>query len=125
MGGCSLAFLRPANSSEAAAMLVIGLFWLWLFHVTGDRRLFFPYSMQFAAYVGCVNRRDAAKLAAVFLAIRVWQGAPAGVLGVEAVVSLAVTSFVVTAHGPRLRGVAVRVLGGAIGSGLAYAGLAF
>jgi hypothetical protein len=78
-----------------------GLFWVALFHWTGDRRLFFPFSMQVAAYAACrcrVNGKWTAVAAgavvtAVFAGIRLVQSASAHVLAVELIVAAAVLSI--------------------------------
>lgn len=80
---------------------VSGLFWLALFHWTGDRRLFFPFSMQVAASAACRWRVQGkwtavaagAVVTAVFTAVRLLQSASAHVLGVELVVAAAVLSI--------------------------------
>ena len=122
--------IRPAKVADLLALVAASLVWLTLFHLTGDRRLFFPYSIQFAAQVVCAApmRPAAAKgggLIAAFLSIRIWQGASAGVLALELIVAIGATSFVAIAYGPRSRGLGARVLGGVAGSVLAYGGLAF
>ncbi|MGJ5820023.1 hypothetical protein [Paludibaculum fermentans] len=75
-----------------------GLFWLALFHWTGDRRLFFPFSMQVAASAACLWRINGkwpavavgALVTGVFTGIRILQFAGAHVLGVELLVAAAV-----------------------------------
>lgn len=78
-----------------------GLFWVALFHWTGDRRLFFPFSMQVAAFAACrwrVNGKwtavaTGAVVTTVFTGIRLLQSASAHVLGVELIVAAAVLSI--------------------------------
>ncbi|QOY87699.1 hypothetical protein [Paludibaculum fermentans] len=75
-----------------------GLFWLALFHWTGDRRLFFPFSMQVAASAACLWRINGkwaavavgALVTGVFAGIRLLQSASAHVLGVELIVAAVV-----------------------------------
>lgn len=72
---------RPAVQSALVAMV-----WLALFQATGDRRLFFPFSIHAAALAG----RWGVGVVAAFAAIRMTQGASAHVLGVEMVVAAVV-----------------------------------
>lgn len=89
---------RNVSMLQAAAG---GLFWVALFHWTGDRRLFFPFSMQVAASAACRWRVNGtwtaaaagAVVTAVFAGIRLLQSASAHVLGVELIVAAAVLSI--------------------------------
>lgn len=78
-----------------------GLFWLALFHWTGDRRLFFPFSMQVAATLA-VQWHPAAGgvVVAGFAAIRLWQGASTHVLEVEMVVAVVVLGVALAFNRP-------------------------
>jgi len=99
------------------------LCWLALFHWSGDRRLYFPFAMQFAVQAPYLQESRWASwaLVAIFLIIRVFQAATAGVLALELVVAIAILIFM---HALRER-IHSRVLAGAIGSLLAFGGLAF
>jgi len=84
--------------------LLVALAWLAAAHLTGNRELFFPYSIALAAHLACqfaVRGRLPAAAAAglvagAFLAIRLVQGASAGVLAVEAAVAATILAAVVT-----------------------------
>ena len=118
------------------ATVGVSFFWLALFHWTGDRRLFFPYSMQFAVQMACLLRGRMAKpaivgggsIVLVFTVIRISQSATAAVLIVELAVAgtaLALAfALALHAYGRGSREASVRVIAGALGSGLAFAGLA-
>lgn len=106
--------------------------WAALHHATGNRELFFPYSMALAAHLagqftsrGRATATAAGGLAvAAFLAIRLTQRATAGVLAVELAVAaaiLAVTVVVLERTSPRPW---ARVAVATAASLAAYAGLA-
>ena len=110
-----------------------GLFWLVLFVATGDRRLYFCYSMQFAAQLACLwaGRGLGASVAggtvviAAFLAIRIGQGAAASVLLVEFAVAAVVIAASILLHGTGPQSAVRRNLVAVLASLLAFAGLAF
>ncbi len=93
---------------ESLALMVPSLVWLGLSHATGNRELFFPYTMYL---VSCVAMRgsDRANLAtwleplsgafvvAAFMIIRILQQATVRVLIVELVVAAAILALVVAA----------------------------
>jgi hypothetical protein len=114
------------------ATVGVSFFWLALFHWTGDRRLFFPYSMQFAVQMACLLRGRMAKpaivgggsIVLVFTVIRISQSATAAVLIVELAVAGAALALALQACGRGSREASVRVIAGALGSVLAFAGLA-
>jgi hypothetical protein len=126
----SIGGLTPRGLWRIAAALV----WVVAFHATGDRELFFPYSMQLAAHVGLrLAERDlrvgiagGVMMATVFLASRIVQRATPRVLAVEGAVVVAILVGLVTirqflpARGRGWPDVAL-----ALGASLAaYAGLA-
>ncbi len=116
----TLAFLVIARQqSPAAALAAAGpaFLWLALFHGTGDRRLFFPFSM----HVGQAS--SPVLLAAVFFAIRIQQAATLHVLAVELVVAIAVLAIgqAITRQGPP--GLRTRTLAAAAVAILALLGL--
>ena len=113
----------PAVLYSAAA----GLFWIFVFRWTDDRRMFFPYTMHYAVQMTCLTRSRMAGASVVlgFMLIRILQGATAEVLAVELVVSAAVLEISLFIHGPKMRGPRWRARASAIGSALAFAGLAF
>ncbi len=108
------------------------LAWAAMHHATGNRELFFPYSMYLAAHVAgqCAGRGWMAAttaggmIAVAFLAIRCLQSATLPVLAVEFAVAAVILAAVVsslTATGKRpVAAVAVA----ALASFAAYAGLA-
>ena len=88
---------------ESLALMVPSLAWLGLSHATGNRELFFPYTMYLAS---CVALRDSqratwlgplggAAIVAAFMVIRILQQATARVLAVEFVVAAAILALVV------------------------------
>ncbi len=88
---------------ESLALMVPSLAWLALSHATGNRELFFPYTMYLAS---CVALRDSQRAAwlgplggavvvAAFMVIRILQQATVRVLAVELVVAAAILALVV------------------------------
>lgn len=106
------------------ATMGVSYFWLGAFHWTGDRRLFFPYAMQFAVQMPELMRGrvrhpivvGGGGTIAVFLLIRVIQSASASVLVVELVIAASILALAAM--------VRTRVLAGVIASTLAFAALA-
>jgi hypothetical protein len=127
--GLVLALGTDMGWKPAAAMGVVGLVWLVLFQITGDSRLFFPYSMQYAVQVACLLKgrvewpalSGGGGVVAVFALIRFSQQATLPVLAVELVVAAFVLGAASAAYG-RLKS---RVGAAALGSVLAFAGLIF
>jgi hypothetical protein len=89
--------------SESLAFVMPSLAWLALSHATGNRELFFPYTMYLAS---CVALRDSQRAAwlgplggalivAAFMAIRILQQATVRVLAVELAVAAAILAVVV------------------------------
>lgn len=124
----ALVDVRPA----ALAMVAPSLVWLALFRGTGNRELFFPFTMYLASLLslrlagGRVWQGVAAGgiVVAVFLAIRASQQASMRVLGVEFGVAAVILALVLATR-PVIRGREV-VLGGVVvlASLLAWASLA-
>lgn len=92
-------------------LMVPSLAWLALSHATGNRELFFPYTMYLAS---CVALRTAGRttwrgpvaggvVVAVFMVIRILQQATVRVLAVELVVAAAILALVVAAGSWRRR----------------------
>ena len=123
---------------ESLALMVPSLAWLALSHATGNRELFFPYTMYLAS---CVALRVApasrwmgplggAAVVAAFMVIRILQQAAVRVLIVEFVVAVAILALVLVARAlgqPYAARVATVVWHAAIitaASLLAYASLA-
>ncbi len=110
-----------------------GLLWLLAFIATGDRRFFFPYTLQYAIvlaalpdmrqlwerYAGC------AIVIALFLLFRTLQDASLKVLTVELLVGAVVGAIVVAIHGQQSRSGLVRFALAMLASLLAFAGLGF
>jgi hypothetical protein len=129
-----LVTLWPAQFSVVPMLATMGVsfFWLALFHSTGDRRLFFPYAMQFAVQMPYLLQGRVPKPAiaggggviAVFMLIRIAQSATVGVLIVELFVATAILALVLKLCGPKCREARTRVIAGILGSALAFAGLA-
>ncbi len=135
IGVLAVVDLRPAS----LAMVVPSLVWLALFRVTGNRELFFPFTIHLASLVALRVGRDnlwrgmagGGLIGGLFLVIRALQQASVKVLGVESVVTALILGLVVATL-PVIRGRdAVVVGGGVVGGGvvvlaslLAYASLA-
>jgi hypothetical protein len=117
---------------ESLACAASALIWLVAFHVTGDRELFFPYSMHLAAATICRTGGHGATaaivagaaVAATFLGVRVWQQASAQVLAVECAVVAAIVGVAGLLGGwlPRTRANQAAITAAAAVA--AYAGLA-
>jgi len=90
---------------ESLALMVPSLAWLGLSHATGNRELFFPYTMYLASCVALRNSQRAswlgplggAAIVATFMVIRILQQATVRVLVVEFVVAAAILALVVVA----------------------------
>ena len=94
---------------ESLALVVPSLAWLALSHATGNRELFFPYTMYLASCVALWNSQRAtqraawlgplggAAIVAAFMIIRILQQATGRVLAVELVVAAAILALVVVA----------------------------
>ena len=92
---------------ESLALIVPSLAWLALSHATGNRELFFPYTMYLASCVALWNSQRAtqraawlgplggAAIVAAFMVIRILQQATVRVLAVEFVVAAAILALVV------------------------------
>jgi hypothetical protein len=107
-----------------------GMAWLFAFWISGDRRLFFPYSMQYAVQAACLlgalPARAGAGVALItaFLAIRMLQEASRQVLLFELLVAVAILAFslqVYSSAAPPQRWKTIAV--GAAASMLAFASL--
>lgn len=105
-----LAFVAEAYADPRGLrlpMLALGLAWLALFRVTGNRELFFPYAMYLASHVALLlaSRRPWAGwlgggiMAAAFLLIRGLQSATARVLAIECAVAAVILAVALAAHG--------------------------
>ena len=118
--GITALFAGRRNGTGCWVMAPAAL-WFLLFWATGDRRLFFPFSMQLAASLG--SGWHSVWVVGVFTAIRVLQGASAHVLGVELIVAAAAlgAAVLVDKWGPG--GVPGRLLAGAAGGVVALVGL--
>jgi hypothetical protein len=128
IGVLAVVDLRPA----ALAMVALSLVWLALFRATGNRELFFPFTIHLASLVALRLGRDnlwrgmagGGLIGGLFLVIRASQQASVKVLGVESVVtSLILGGVLATLQVSRGRG---GVEGGIVvlASLLAYASLA-
>jgi hypothetical protein len=94
---------------ESLALVVPSLAWLALSHATGNRELFFPYTMYLASCVALQDSQRAAQRAAwlgplsgaaivaTFMVVRILQQATVRVLAVEFVVAAAILAIVVVA----------------------------
>ena len=83
---------RGASMREVSAVCALALVWLLAFKLTGDRRLFFPYSMLFAAAAMLTRGQwlmQGLAVGLLFFVIRIYQDASQSVLLVEALVAAA------------------------------------
>ena len=104
LGAIAVVDLRPS----ALAMVVPGLVWLALFRFTGDRELFFPFTISLASLAALRSGRGGLArgvaggglIGGLFLAIRASQQATAKVLGVEALVVGLILAAVLAALPP-------------------------
>lgn len=128
-------FHRGKDHSVAGVLKasVVSLIFLVLFVWTQDRRMFFPYSMQYALQLACLWSgrfpysavAGGALVTMVFVAIRIVQGATVAVLAVEiavAAVSLAIGLAVYARSQPSPAARATAALAASL---VAYAGLMF
>ncbi len=78
-----------ANWRDVLMLIIPALFWLAVFHFTGDRRMFFPFSMLFAASLALLSKWDVTLVILVlFLLARTLQYATFKVLAVELIVAV-------------------------------------
>jgi len=91
--------------AESLLLVVPSLLWLGLFHATGNRELFFPYTMYLASGVTLRSAERSPWLAlcgggvvvAAFMIIRILQNATSRVLAVELVIAVVILAFVLAA----------------------------
>lgn len=128
---CLLPFVK--EPLELAATSFLSLLWLLAFVMTDDRRLFFPFTMQFAVQaLGHWSMRSqrlgmlaAAGVVGWFSVIRLVQSATLIVLLVELIVA-GVAVWLSSAYLRRgANAQARRLVAAGIGSVLAFAGLVF
>ena len=124
-------------SIGSLALVLPSLCWLGLAHATGNRELFFPYTMYLASCValrgfdrsGSTALLGGGAIVGVFMIIRILQQATPRVLTVEFAVAAAILALVLNAeawsrrHAARAAGHAWRAAIVAASSLLAYASL--
>ena len=123
---------RRFSVAEVLATAGAGLAWLVLFHFTGNRELYFPYTMQYAVQMAMLSfggrcwkaGLGGALIVAVFTVARLLQAASAAVLAVELFVAAGVLAIAIAACEPGQGRAASRLAAAAIGSLIAFAGLA-
>ena len=133
IGGAAIGALAVADFRPASlAMVVPGLVWLVLFQATGNRELFFPFTIYLASLLALrLGARSTWQgvtagglIVVLFLAIRAAQLASVKVLGVELAVAGLILAVVVGMF-PISRGkIAVEAAVVGLASLLAYASLA-
>jgi hypothetical protein len=109
---------------------IISLLWLLYFVATGDRRLYFPFTIQLAVQSITIepsnrSRFAAAAIIGLFSAIRLIQNASLIVLTVELVVSAVAIGIPGYLSAIGIRSPFRRLILAGLGSLLAFAGLAF
>lgn len=122
--------ITPQTTALLAAAAP-GLVWVALFEWTGDRRLFFPYTMQYAVQLACLLKERglsrglaaAGSVLTLFFGVRIAQMATRQVLAVEFAVAVGVLSLALAAAGNSHRSIANRMLWGTLSSLLAFLGL--
>ena len=118
---CGVLWRQRTRAGVVAAAIAPGLVWLAAAGATGDRRLYFCYSMYFAVRMaGLRGGAAGAAMVALFLAIRALQTAPGAVLLEEALVAAAILWIALLLHRAARRPTAVSIAA----SLLACAGLA-
>jgi hypothetical protein len=133
---CSIVLVvRPARTDFRSVLFTVAVGFLWLiaFCFTHDRRMVFPYTMQYAVQAAMLMHGSAlvrglmggGAIVAVFMLIRVAQSAAISVLVVEVLVAAAVIALVMSAFGARKPSPGTRAIAGVGGSLLAVAGLVF
>lgn len=118
--------------AEVLATAGAGLAWLVLFHFTGNRELYFPYTMQYAvqmtmlAYGGrlWMAGLGGVLIVAVFTVVRLLQAATAAVLAVELFVAAGIIAIAIAACESGRGKAASRLAAAVLGSLIAFAGLA-
>ena len=133
IGGAAIGALAVADFRPASlAMVVPGLVWLVLFRATGNRELFFPFTIYLASLLALrLGARSTWQgvtagglMVVLFLAIRASQRASPRVLAVELAVAALILAVVVGTL-PISRGkIAVEAAVVGLASLLAYASLA-
>jgi hypothetical protein len=115
---------KKSDLEEAAWTAAVAAVWLGASLSTGDRRFYFPFSMQLAVQLACLSRRAGAAMVGLFAVVRLLQGATGAVLLVELVVSAAAMAAGLWAYrrGPGTGG--MRVAAGTAGALVALSGLA-
>ncbi len=120
--------LQPARLLLAVPALV----WLGLFHLSGNRELFFPYAMALAAFVSLplaarstwLGGLGGGLMIGTFLLIRIMQQAGGRVLAVELAVAAVILALVLAAANRVGGRWSIEAAVVAAASLLAYAGLA-
>ena len=119
--------------AESLLLVVPSLIWLALFRVTGNRELFFPYTMFLATGVAvrAVERTPwlgvlgGSAVVTAFMVLRIVQNATSRVLAVELVIAAAILACAVAARSMSERQTILRDAAiVAVSSLLAYASLA-
>lgn len=116
---------------QTLAVIVPGLCWLILFRVTGNRELFFPYSMYLAAHVSILLCRRSILLGSIggivvvaaFLGLRILQQATWPVLAVELGVAAGILGLILVAYAASPKNIYTHAMIAGAASGLAYLGL--
>ncbi len=137
-GGWEWALLTLVASAcsfrqSIVSALSVSFLWLALFCWSGDRRLYFPFAMQFAVQIPFLIDGRVARpwilggggTVVLFLLIRIAQSATIKVLVVEAIVATVILVFLHILRGYLGEGTKTRVMAGAIASVLAFIGLVF
>ena len=138
LGGCpwfmiclfTLAILNWKRTGMRGISVVcaLALVWLLVFKLTGDRRLFFPYSMLFAASAISAPGQwvmQGVAAALLFFAIRIYQDASQSVLLVEGLVAVVALAPALVARRKGVLDSLNLAAVGALCSAIAFFGLIF
>jgi hypothetical protein len=128
---CVVLWRRDSSAGSILAATGIGLTWIAFSQWSGDRRLYFPYTVQYAVQTLLLIRGGTMRPAAggglvvvTFAAIRLAQGATARVLAVKLAVAALILGVVAAARQGESPGDGMRAAVAAVASAAAIAGLA-
>jgi len=126
MMGAALLLVRPQSARATVLFVAVSLLWLGAFLYTGDRRLYFPFTLQLAMQlIALRGNRHGVGLVGLFSVIRLVQGASLIVLAVELVVTGVALGVPALLYRRSAVGEIQRLGYALLASVLAFAGLVF
>jgi hypothetical protein len=120
--------LPPHERKVSAALkaIFVSLFWLVAFTVSGDRRLFFPFSLSLAFSVFALRGlASCLAMVALFLVIRILQNATLSVLAVEILLTIPALGVPLWLYSHSPKNLSRQIYYNALTSLLAFASLVF